>query len=141
MDDAVNESLWRQRVQSRVLGVFASLALLLAAVGLYGLVSYSVVQRTREIGLRVALGAQRSDVLAMVYGHGGRLVAAGLGIGLALGALLSRTLGSLLYDVGPMDLASYALAGSVIAAIAFGALYVPARRAVSVDPLRAMRTD
>jgi len=141
MDDAVNESLWRQRVQSRVLGVFASLALLLAAVGLYGLVSYSVVQRTREIGLRVALGAQRSDVLALVYGHGGRLVAAGLGIGLALGAVLSRTLGSLLYDIGPTDPTSYAVAGSVIAAIAFAALSVPARRAVSVDPLRAMRTD
>jgi len=141
MDDAVNESLWRQRVQSRVLGVFAALALLLASVGLYGLVSYSVVQRTREIGLRVALGAQRSDVLAIVYGHGGRLVAVGLGIGLALGALLSRTLGSLLYDIGPTDPASYALAGSVIAAIAFAALTVPARRAVSVDPLRAMRTD
>lgn len=141
MEDAVNESLWRQRVQSRVLGVFAALALLLAAVGLYGLVSYSVVQRTREIGLRVALGAQRSDVLAMVYAQGGRLVAAGLAIGLALGALLSRTLGALLYDIAPTDLASYALAGGVIAAIALGALYVPARRAVSVDPLRAMRAE
>ena len=141
MDDAVNESLWRQRVQSRVLGVFAVLALLLAAVGLYGLVSYSVLQRTREIGLRVALGAQRSDVLALVYGQGGRLVVAGLAIGLALGALLARTLGSLLYDIAPTDLASYALAAGVIAAIAFAALYVPARRAVAVDPLRAMRTE
>ena len=91
--------------------------------------------------VRVALGAQRSDVLAMVYGHGGRLVAAGLSIGLALGALLSRTLGALPYDIGPTDLPSYALAGSLIAAIAFAALYVPARRAVSVDPLRAMRAD
>jgi putative ABC transport system permease protein len=141
MDDAVNESLWRQRVQSRVLGVFAVLALLLAAVGLYGLVSYSVLQRTREIGLRVALGAQRSDVLALVYGQGGRLVVAGLAIGLALGALLARALGSLLYDIAPTDLASYALAAGVIAAIAFAALYVPARRAVAVDPLRAMRTE
>ena len=141
MDDAVNDSLWRQRVQSRVLGVFAALALLLAAVGLYGLVSYSVLQRTREIGLRVALGAQRSDVLGMVYGQGGRLVAAGLAIGLLVGALLSRTLASLLYDIAPTDVTSYALAGSVIATIALVALYVPARRAVSIDPLRAMRTE
>ena len=141
MDDAVNQSLWRQRLQSRVLGVFAALALMLAAVGLYGLVSYSVVQRTREIGLRVALGAQRSDVLSLVYGQGARLAATGLAIGLALGVVLSRTLGSLLYDVAATDPTSYALASGVIAAIALAALSMPARRALGVDPLRAMRTD
>ncbi|HEX5180939.1 MAG TPA: ABC transporter permease [Gemmatimonadaceae bacterium] len=141
MDDAVNQSLWRQRVQSRVLAAFAALALLLAAVGLYGLVSYSVFQRTREIGVRVALGAQRGDVLALVYGHGGRLVLAGLAIGLTSGALLSRTLGSLLYEVAPIDVLSYALAACVIAAISFAALFIPARRAMSVDPSRAMRAE
>jgi putative ABC transport system permease protein len=141
MDDAVSQSLWRQRLQGQVLGIFASLALLLATVGIYGVISYTVAQRTREIGVRVALGAQRRNVLALVLGQGMRLVAIGIATGV-LGALaLTRTLSSLLYGVSATDATTYATVPLVLGAIALAATYLPASRATRVDPLTAIRAE
>jgi ABC-type antimicrobial peptide transport system permease subunit len=141
MNDAVTQSLWRQRLQGQVLGIFAALALLLATVGIYGVISYTVAQRTREIGVRVALGAQRRNVLALVLGQGMRLVAIGIAIGV-LGALaLTRTLSSLLYGVSATDATTYATVPLVLGAIALAATYLPASRATRVDPLTAIRAE
>jgi putative ABC transport system permease protein len=124
-----------------VLGIFAALALLLATVGIYGVISYTVAQRTREIGVRVALGAQRRNVLALVLGQGMRLVAIGIAIGV-LGALaLTRTLSSLLYGVSATDATTYATVPLVLGAIALAATYLPASRATRVDPLTAIRAE
>jgi ABC-type antimicrobial peptide transport system permease subunit len=141
MNDAVSQSLWRQRLQGQVLGIFAALALLLATVGIYGVISYTVAQRTREIGVRVALGAQRRNVLALVLGQGMRLVAIGIGTGV-LGALaLTQTLSSLLYGVSATDVTTYATVPLVLGAIALAATYLPASRATRVDPLTAIRAE
>jgi len=121
--------------------VFAALALLLAAVGTYGLVSYTVAQRTREIGVRVALGAQRRTVLALVYSHGLRLAVPGLAVGLVASALIARVISSLLYDTSPFDPLTYAGVAVVVLATMLGAVYVPARRAMSVGPMTALRTE
>lgn len=120
---------------------FAVIALVLAAVGVYGVIAYSVAQRTREIGVRVALGAQRSNVLALVLGHGAVLAGAGIGIGLAGALGVTRFLRSMLYGVSPFDPVSFAAVTCVLAAIAFVASYVPARRAARVDPVEALRQD
>jgi putative ABC transport system permease protein len=141
MDDAVSQSLWRQRLQGRVLGIFAVLALVLATVGIYGVISYSVAQRTREIGVRVALGAQRRNVLALVLGQGIRLVIAGIVLGLAGALALTRALSSLLYGVSSTDLATYATVPALLGGIALIATYLPAARATKVDPLTAIRAE
>jgi putative ABC transport system permease protein len=141
MDDAVAEALWRQRVQGEVLGAFAALALALAVIGIYGLISYSVAQRTREIGVRVALGAQRSTVLGLVYAQGLRLAAVGIGIGLLVASLLSRAIASLLYGTSPTDPATYGVVGATILAAILAAVSVPARRASAVAPMVALRSD
>ncbi len=141
MNDAVSQSLWRQRLQGQVLGIFAALALLLATLGIYGVISYTVAQRTREIGVRVALGAQRRNVLALVLGEGMRLVAIGIGIGV-LGALaVTRALSSLLYGVSATDVTTYSTVPVLLGAIALAATYLPAARATRVDPLTAIRAE
>ena len=135
LDQYVSESLAQPHFSSLLLGVFAGLALALAAVGLYGVIAYSVVQRKHEFGVRMALGAERQDVLRMVVGHGMVLTLAGAGIGL-LGALaLTRFLGSLLFGIRPSDPTTFAAVLLVITVVALLASYIPARRATKVDPL------
>ena len=135
------DSLWKLRWQALLLAVFGALAMLLAAVGLYGVVAYSVAQRTREIGIRVALGAGRGDVLWMVLGHGLRLTALGIAAGLALSAAGTRALGGLLLGVSPLDPPAFAAAALAWTAIAMLASYLPARRAMRVDPSVALRWE
>jgi putative ABC transport system permease protein len=124
-----------------LLGSFAGLALLLASVGLYGVMALSVTQRTRELGIRMALGAKHGDVMRLVLGQGALLVGAGLGLGL-LGAIAAgRVLVSLLYQVGSLDGLALFTAMAALAVIAMIACYVPARRATRVDPMVALRQE
>jgi len=141
MSDAVSQSLWRQRLQGQVLGVFAALALLLAMVGIYGVISYTVAQRTRELGVRVALGAQRGDVLTLVLKQGLRLALAGIVIGIVGALAMTQTLSSLLYGVRATDLLTYTVVPVLLGAVALLATYVPALRATRVDPLTAIRAE
>jgi putative ABC transport system permease protein len=141
MDDHVSASLAAPRLDSTVVGAFAGLALVLAAVGIFGLISYVVSQRTHEIGIRVALGAQRGDVLRFVVGQGVLLASVGIGIGL-LGALwITRFLSSLLYGVSPTDPVTFAAASLLLVAAALVASYIPARRATRVDAIVALRYE
>jgi putative ABC transport system permease protein len=140
-DEAVSRSLWRQRLQGQVLGVFAALALLLAAVGLYGVIAYAVAQRTRELGVRMALGASQRQVLGLVLGQGVRLTLIGVAAGAAGALALSRVIASLLYGVKATDPASFLAVSAILAAVAVLASYAPARRAMQVDPLVAMRAE
>ena len=117
----------------------AGLALVLAAVGLYGVLAFSVAQRSFEIGVRVALGARPRDVLALVTRQGMMLVAAGLVLGLAIAIAASRVIASLLYQVAPTDPATYVTAGVLLVVVGVVACYVPARRASRVDPTTALR--
>lgn len=141
LEQAVSRSLWRQRLQGQVLGTFATLALLLAAVGIYGVISYAVAQRTRELGVRMALGATRGQVLGLVLGQGLRLAAVGVVIGIVAALALSRVVASLLYGVSATDIATFVGVPVALAVIAMLATLVPARRATRVDPVVAMRTE
>jgi predicted permease len=134
-------SLWRVRWQAVLLAIFGGLAMALAAVGLYGVVAYTVAQQTRELGIRMAMGAQRGDVLWMVLGRGLRLTAVGIAIGMLLSAAATRLLGGLLYGMSPLDPVSFAAASLAWTAVAMLASYVPARRAMKVDPVVALRWE
>jgi ABC-type antimicrobial peptide transport system permease subunit len=133
--------LWAVKAGGRLFLVFGVLALLLAVVGLYGVKSYIVSQRTREIGIRMALGARPADVLAMVLREGAALSAAGVALGLPLAALLGFALSSLLYDVKPLDPVVFLAAPALLALAALVATWLPARRATRVTPLTALRAD
>jgi predicted permease len=141
MDDVISDSLTTRRSPALMAAVFASSALLLAMVGLYGVMAYAVAQRTREFGVRMALGAQNSDVLRLVLGEGLRLGAAGLCAGLGLSLVLMRFMASLLYGVSAYDPAALATVAAVIAAVACAACLLPARRATQVDPMVALRSE
>jgi ABC-type antimicrobial peptide transport system permease subunit len=117
------------------------LALVLAAVGIYGVIAYTTRQRTREIGIRMALGAQRSQILRLVLGQGLRLTTIGLALGLALSLTLTRLLSRLLFGVTPTDLVTFGGVTLLLCAVALGACYLPARRATSVDPMVVLRYE
>jgi putative ABC transport system permease protein len=140
-EEAVSRSLWRQRFQGLVVAVFANLALLLAAVGIYGVISYSVAQRKREFGVRVALGARVGNIVGLVLRHGAVLAAQGVVLGVLGGALLTRFLEGLLYDTPPRDPVVFSGVALGLGLVALIAVSVPAWRATAVDPLVAMRPD
>ncbi|HKS96371.1 MAG TPA: FtsX-like permease family protein, partial [Terriglobia bacterium] len=141
LDELKSESLVENRLRTALLGAFAGLALLLAAIGVYGVISYSVTQRTHEMGVRAALGATRWDQLRLVFASGMLLTAGGLAIGV-LGALgLTRLLSSFLYGVSPRDPSTLALVTVVLAAVSAAACLIPARRATRVDPMVALRHE
>jgi putative ABC transport system permease protein len=141
MEQVVSNSLHTQRVATGLLALFATLAMLLAAVGIYGVMAYSVSQRTHEIGIRMALGAERGDVLRLVVGHGMVLTLIGMAIGLAGAFGATRVLSSLLFGVRPTDLVTFAGVSALLAAVALLASYIPARRATKVDPMVALRYE
>jgi len=139
--ELLDQGLWAPRMGAMLLGVFGLLALLLATVGIYGVLSYSVSQRTQEVGIRMALGATSRTVLGLVVGQGMLLVAIGVGIGLAGSLGLARLLASLLFGVKTSDPATFAVVSLVLAVAAFVATYIPARRATKVDPITALRYE
>ncbi len=144
MEQVAAESMASQRFPMMLLGVFAGLALLLASVGIYGVISYSVAQRVHEIGIRMALGAQKRDVFRIVIGQGLRLALAGVAIGVAAALVLTRVLSSfshLLYGVRASDPLTFVAVSLVLAGVAVLACYIPARRAAKVDPMAALRHE
>jgi putative ABC transport system permease protein len=141
MQASVERSFWQQALYGKMFGTFAVIALVLAAVGVYGVISYAVAQRTQEIGVRVALGAQRRDVLALIVGHGALLGGLGVAIGLAGAIGVTRFMRSMLYGVSPFDPVSFVSVSLGLTAIALLASYLPARRAARVDPVEALRYE
>jgi putative ABC transport system permease protein len=141
MEHLIDESLWQRRLWSVLLNAFGLLALVLVAVGLYGLLAYFVAQRTREIGVRMALGALPRGILSQVIGHGARLLGAGAALGLVAALGLKRLLASLLFGVSAADPVSLAGATLLLGLVALFACYLPARRAARLDPVRALREE
>jgi putative ABC transport system permease protein len=141
MTEVVSASFTPQRFIATLMGAFAALALALTAVGLYGLLSYQVSQRTHEIGLRMALGAQARDVLRMIIRQGMTLVLIGVAVGLACAFALSRIMSNLMFDITVTDPATYAFIALLLTAVSLLACYIPARRATRVDPMIALRYD
>ena len=137
-DQGIAASLARPRFTAMLLITFAVCALIIAAAGVYGVLSFIVIERNREIGIRVALGAQQRDILRLFVGHGTRLAALGILFGIAGALSLSRALSGLLYDTTPRDALTFAAAGTVVAAVALLACYIPARRAARVDPVQTL---
>jgi predicted permease len=141
MDDIISGTLAARRFSTILLGVFAALALLLSSIGIYGVISYLVGQRTREIGLRMALGASRTGVLRMVLSEGGKLAAMGVIIGLAASLALTQLMGSMLYGVSATDPLTFIGVAIILMLVALVACYIPARRAMRVDPVVALRYE
>ena len=141
LSNVITQSVAQRRFSMLLLGVFAFVAVFLAAVGLYGVVAYAVSQRTQEIGLRMAIGAQRRDVLRLVLGNGMKVALLGVGIGVGAALALSRYIATMLFEIDRFDAPSYATTAAVLLAVSALACYVPARRAMRVDPLVAMRVE
>ena len=141
MQQLVDDSISTRRLTLVLLGIFSALALILAAIGIYGVMAYSVALRTQEIGIRIALGAQQKDVLRLILGQGARIAFFGVAIGLVAAAALARLLSSLLFSVSAGDPITFAAVSILLAAIALLACYIPARRALRVDPIIALRYE
>ena len=141
MSDRFGDATWRTRVSAWLLGVFAILALVLAAIGIYGVLSQGVEQRSREIGVRMAVGASRADILRLILGRALIFAVAGIALGIALALPAMRALTALLYQVDPGDPIVLATLAVMLLAVAFLASYLPARRATRVDPLTALRAE
>jgi len=141
LDQRVSESAFQQRFRTLLLGIFAGIALLLAAVGIYGVVAYSVTQRTHEIGIRMSLGAQQGTIKKMIVRRGMVLAMIGVAIGLVAAVPLTRVTSSFLFNVSATDPATFVGISALIAGVTFLASYIPARRAAKVDPLVALRYE
>ena len=141
MVEVMGASVEARRFNMLLLGVFAAVAMLLAAVGIYGVMSYAVTQRTREIGLRIALGARPRDVIGMVVGRGMLLTSIGAAAGVALSLALTRLMSGMLFGVGAKDPLTFVCVSLLLAGVALTACYVPARRATKVDPMVALRRE
>jgi putative ABC transport system permease protein len=141
MDDRVGDAMWRTRVAAWLFSAFAALALLLTAIGIFGVMSQTVAQRTPEIGVRMALGAQRNDVLSLVLGRAGVLTAIGIGAGLVVALGLTQVMTALLYETEPGDPSTFGFVAVLLALVAFAACYFPARRASRVNPIVALRYE
>ena len=141
LEKVLAHTLMGRRFTLWLLSGFAVLALLLAAIGIYGLISYAVTQRTQEFGVRLALGARRADILRLVLGQGVRLVLIGVAFGTVGSLVLAQGLRKLLYAVSPTDPLTYALVLLVLASASLAAIYLPARRAMKLDPMAALRYE
>jgi putative ABC transport system permease protein len=141
MDKRLAESIDDSRFYMRLMAIFAAIAVLLAAVGIYGMMAYFVSERTREIGIRIALGAQRGNVLGMVAKLGLKLTLIGIVIGIALAIGLTRLIARLLFGVSATDPTTFAAVAIALASVALLACYIPARRATKVDPMVALRYE
>jgi ABC-type antimicrobial peptide transport system permease subunit len=141
MNEVIADSLAQRRFAMIVLGSFAAAALLLASLGIYGVISYLVGQRTHELGIRVALGASRRQILALVLGHGLKMALAGVALGLVAAFGLTRLMRTMLYGVGATDPATFAIIAGLLTIVAVVGCYLPARRATKVDPLTALRSE
>jgi len=141
MDQIMSGMAGDARFRTLLLGVFAAVALLLSAIGIYGVIAYSVAQRTREIGIRIALGAQGRNVLGLVIGQGMKLALIGVCVGIAGALALTRVLSSLLFNVSATDPLTFVGVSALLALVALLACYVPARRAMKVDPMVALRCE
>jgi putative ABC transport system permease protein len=141
MDERIADSVAPRRLNLTLFATFAALALVLSAVGLYGVVAYAAEQRTHEFGIRMALGAQTSDVRRMVLGQGLKLAAAGVAIGIVAALAMSRVIVTLLYQVQPFDAMTMAGVALLVAAVAITACWLPARRATRVAPTVALRCE
>jgi ABC-type antimicrobial peptide transport system permease subunit len=138
MNDVMDASIAPRRFSAELVGVFAAVAMLLSSIGIYGLLAYMVGQRSREIGIRVALGAQRPDILKLILGKGLLLAGTGIAIGLILSAISAPMIAGLLYGVHPIDVIVFVTVPLILLVVAFLATYIPARRATTVDPIIAL---
>jgi len=141
MTERVGESIAQPRFQAGLLNIFGGVALLLAACGIYGVLAYAVTQRQREIGIRMALGAQKRNVLSLVIGQGMKLAAMGVVIGVLSALALTRVLSNLLYEVRPTDVFTFTAVSLLLVGVALFACWLPARRAARVHPMEALRYE
>jgi ABC-type antimicrobial peptide transport system permease subunit len=141
MEDLMGETLVRRRATMSLVSVFASLALVLAAIGIYGVIAYSVAQRTREIGIRMALGAHRDDIVRQVLWQGSKLGLVGVGLGLLSAPPLTTLMSTQLFGVGSLDPITLVTSATVVVTVSLLASWIPALRASSVDPVLSMRAD